>query len=94
MIFGVSFNFGTVTAYSDFSKHCHNWTVKDAQFCQNCFWAHPENYSHIAGKEERQIIITFTDNEIDDYNHLISIVGQEQAENKIKELISEYIKED
>lgn len=27
------------------------------------------------------------------YNHLISLVGQEQAENKIKELISEYIKE-
>lgn len=74
-------------------EHCPNWTVKDAQFCQNCFWAHPENYSHIAGKEERQIIITFTDNEIDDYNHLISLVGQEQAENKIKELISEYIKE-
>lgn len=73
-------------------EHCPNWTIKNVRFCKNCFWAHPENYSHIAGKEERQIIITFTDNEIDDYNHLISLVGQDQAENKIKELISEFIK--
>lgn len=32
------------------------------------------------------------DNEIDDFNQLISLVGTRQAENKIKELISEFIK--
>ncbi|MBS7362886.1 MAG: HNH endonuclease [Paludibacteraceae bacterium] len=73
-------------------EHCPNWTIKDIEFCSNCFWAHPENYSHIAGREERQIVITFSDNEIDDYNHLISLVGKEKAEDKIKELIIEYIK--
>jgi hypothetical protein len=73
-------------------EHCPNWTIKDIEICNNCFWAHPENYSHIAGHEERQIIITFTDNEINDYNQLISLVGQEKAENKIKELISDYIR--
>ncbi len=73
-------------------EHCPNWTIKDIEFCNNCFWAHPENYSHIAGREERQIVITFSDNEIEDYNQLISLVGKEKAENKIKELISEYIK--
>lgn len=65
---------------------------KNVAFCSNCFWAHPGNYTHIAGKEERQIIITFTDNEIEDYNRLIELVGQEQAENTIKEMISNYIK--
>lgn len=73
-------------------EHCPNWTIKDIEFCSNCFWAHPENYSHIAGREERQIVITFSDNEIEDYNQLISLIGKEKAENKIKELISEYIK--
>lgn len=73
-------------------EHCPNWSVKDIKLCKKCFWAHPENYTHIAGKEERQIIITFTDNEIDDFNQLISLVGTRQAENKIKELISEFIK--
>lgn len=62
------------------------------EFCQNCFWAHPENYSHIAGKEERQIIITFTDNEIEDYEQLVALVGKEHAENEIKKLISEFVR--
>ena len=73
-------------------EHCPNWTQKDIDFCSNCFWAHPENYSHIAGKEERQIIITFTDNEIEDYNRLIELVGQERAESTIKDLITNYVK--
>lgn len=73
-------------------EHCTNWTQKNIELCSNCFWAHPEDYTHIAGKEERQIIITFTDNEIEDYNRLIELVGQEQAESTIKNLISDYIK--
>ena len=74
-------------------EHCPNWTKKEIELCKNCFWAHPENYTHIAGREERQIVITFTDNEIEDYNRLISLVGQEHAENTIKELISNFIKQ-
>lgn len=73
-------------------EHCPNWIQKNVEFCNNCFWAHPENYTHIAGKEERQIIITFTDNEIEDYNRLIDLVGQEKAEDTIKSLISKFIK--
>lgn len=73
-------------------EHCPNWKQKNVEFCNNCFWTHPENYTHIAGKEERQIIITFTDNEIEDYNRLIDLVGQEKAEDTIKSLISKFIK--
>lgn len=73
-------------------EHCPNWITKDVEFCSHCFWAHPENYSHIAGKEERQIIITFTDNEIEDYNRLINLVGLDKAESTIKKLITNFIK--
>lgn len=73
-------------------EHCPNWDIKDVEFCQDCFWTHPENYSHIAGKEERQIIITFTDNEIEDYEQLVALVGKEHAENEIKRLISEFVR--
>ena len=73
-------------------EHCPNWVRKDADFCLRCFWAHPENYSHIAGHEQRQIIITFTGNEIEDYNKLIALIGVEKAEEKIKEMISDFIK--
>lgn len=74
-------------------EHCPNWENKNAEFCMKCFWAHPENYSHIAGKEQRQIIITFTGDEIDDYNKLIALVGVEKAEETIKEMIGEFIVE-
>lgn len=73
-------------------EHCQNWNIKDIEFCNKCFWAHPENYTHIAGKEERQIIITFTDKEIDDYNRFVELVGHARAENTIKNLISDFIK--
>lgn len=72
-------------------EHCPNWQQKDKKFCVTCFWAHPENYSHIAGKEQRQIVITFTGNEVDDYNHLISLVGMDKAEETIKQLINKYL---
>lgn len=73
-------------------EHCENWDRKDAEFCMKCFWAHPENYSHVAGKEQRQIIISFTGNEIEDYNQLIALVGKDKAEETVKNLIKEYIK--
>ena len=72
-------------------EHCPNWENKDAEFCVKCFWAHPENYSHIAGKEQRQIIITFTGDEIEDYNKLIALVGIDKAEETIKEMIGKFI---
>ena len=73
-------------------EHCPNWQQKDANYCMKCFWAHPENHTHIAGKEQRQIIITFTGNEIEDYNRLIALVGTDKAEETIKGMITEYIK--
>lgn len=72
-------------------EHCPNWENKNAEFCMKCFWAHPENYSHIAGKEQRQLIITFTGDEIEDYNKLIALVGVDKAEETIKEMIGEFI---
>ncbi|MBQ6228451.1 MAG: HNH endonuclease [Prevotella sp.] len=72
-------------------EHCPNWDQKNIDFCIKCFWAYPEDYSHIAGIEQRQIIITFTGDEIEDYNRLIKLVGFEKAEEVIKEMIEKYI---
>ena len=72
-------------------EHCPNWEKKDIEFCVKCFWAHHENYSHVAGKEQRQIIITFTGDEIEDYNKLIALVGVDKAEETIKEMIEKFI---
>lgn len=72
-------------------EHCPNWSVKDIEVCESCFWAHPESYTHIAGKNERKIVITFTDNEIEDYEQLINLVGIDNAEHTIKSLVSSFI---
>lgn len=72
-------------------EHCPNWEMKDVAFCEHCFWARPEDYSHIAGEQQRVIMIAFTGDEVEDYNQLIKLVGKEQAENAIKQLIKNYI---
>ena len=73
-------------------EHCPNWEQKNPDYCIKCFWAHPEEYTHIAGKEQRQIILTFTGDEIEDYIRLIELVGMDKAEETIKEMINKFIK--
>ena len=72
-------------------EHCSNWERKDPAFCVGCFWAFPENYTHISGNQERRIILSFTGHEVEDYNNLIETVGQDQAEDFIKGLIRKAI---
>mgnify|MGYP000022677961 FL=1 len=73
-------------------EHCDNWIKKDVNFCSGCFWSHPESYNHIAGNKERRIVITFTGNEIEDYNKLIKQVGVVNAEQYIKDVIKSSLK--
>lgn len=73
-------------------EHCSNWQKKDAEFCLSCFWAHPEKYDHVAGKLEKVVSIVFSGNEIDDYNKLIELAGEETAQDTIKRIIHERLK--
>lgn len=73
-------------------EHCINWQKKDINFCFRCFWAHPENYDHIAGKQEKAISLVFTGNEIEDYNKLVRLSGKEAPQATIKKILHEYLK--
>jgi len=73
-------------------EHCENWERKDSSFCLHCFWAHPENYDHVAGKYERIISLVFTGDEIEDYYKLIESSGEEKAQKIIKQIIHEHLK--
>ena len=46
----------------------------------------------VAGKEQRQIILTFTGDEIEDYMRLIELVGTDKAEETIKEMINKFLR--
>ena len=56
-----------------------------------CFWAHPENYDHAAGRYEKIISLVFTGDEIEDYNKLIEQFGADKAQDVIKKLIHDNI---
>ena len=73
-------------------EHCDNWERKDSSFCLHCFWAYPENYDHIAGKNERILSLVFTGDEIEDYNKLIEQSGRENAQEVIKQIIHDHLK--
>jgi len=72
-------------------EHCDNWERKDGEFCVKCFWAYPEDYEHIAGKQQRVIYILFTGDEVDDYKKLVEVTGVDDAQSLIKSLIKDYL---
>lgn len=43
-------------------EHCRNWIEKDQTFCRSCYWARPDDYTHIAGVNERRIVLTLRGN--------------------------------
>lgn len=46
-------------------EHCENFLVtRDATVCRSCFWASPEDYTHIAGTESRRIELVWTGKEV------------------------------
>lgn len=73
-------------------EHCENWQKKDAEFCLRCFWAHPEKYEHVAGKVIRQIVISFSGDEIEDYEKLIRLSGESTAQETVKRILHEHLK--
>lgn len=52
-------------------EHCGNWRdTKDPGICGTCYWAAPEEYSHIAEAPTRRLDVTWNREEIGDYDSL------------------------
>jgi len=52
-------------------EHCNNFkTTHDPNICKKCFWASPENYSHIAETPSRRIELVWTGEEIADFEKI------------------------
>lgn len=52
-------------------EHCSNWTQKDSSMCQTCYYASPENYEHVAGKQERRLDLVFIGDDIKIYDGIV-----------------------
>lgn len=71
-------------------EHCENWNIiKDKSICLSCYWAYPENYTHIAMRQIRRIDIIWQAEDVEIYERL-----KQQAvslEKDIAKLIKEII---
>lgn len=51
-------------------EHCPNWQEKSVSMCKSCYYAFPEQYSHIAGVYEKKVALIFKDAELPLYEAL------------------------
>jgi hypothetical protein len=69
-------------------EHCENKnSIKDKSICLSCYWAYPENYTHIAMRQVRRIDMLWQGDEVEIYERL-----KQQATRLGKE-ITDLVKE-
>lgn len=45
-------------------ERCPNWTEMRVETCEGCYWAHPEDYVHVATRPERREVVVWTGSEV------------------------------
>jgi hypothetical protein len=52
-------------------EHCENWlTSRRKEICLSCYWAFPENYSHVALCEVRRVDLIWQGDEVNQFQQL------------------------
>ncbi|MEI7729195.1 MAG: HNH endonuclease [Verrucomicrobiota bacterium] len=76
-------------------EHCVNWLeLKQAGICRSCYWAFPDNYSHVAMREARRADILWTEQEVQSYEELKrrTLQLQKNIPGYVKEIIAQHLK--
>ncbi|MFF0423747.1 HNH endonuclease signature motif containing protein [Streptomyces sp. NPDC004520] len=58
-------------------ENCPNWELKDEDTCRSCFWASPENYTHVSTRPERRINLLFQGDEVEIFDALKNAAANE-----------------
>ena len=73
-------------------EHCKNWTTdRFSEVCQTCYWASPENYAHIALRLIRRLDITWSENEVPHYDHLVQL--SRHAQKNVPEFVKDILRD-
>lgn len=68
-------------------EHCPNFTeAKNPEVCRGCYWAFPENYTHIATRDERRLDLIWVGDEVGEHDAL-----KGEAE-KLRQDLPEFVK--
>jgi hypothetical protein len=68
--------------------------LKKADICRNCYWAFPDNYTHVAMREARRADILWTGAEVEFYEKLKrrTLQLQRNIPGYVKEIIERHLK--
>jgi hypothetical protein len=69
-------------------EHCVNGLeLKDEAICRTCYWASPEEYSHIAMQDIRRVDIIWSGAEVEEYDRL------KKRTERLRQDVPSYVKE-
>ncbi len=73
-------------------EHCKNWK-KDrlATVCKTCYWASPDNHAHVALLLIRRLDITWTGEEVPEYDQLVKL--SKHARKKLPEFVKDALRD-
>lgn len=75
-------------------EHCVNWIeLKKPEVCRSCYWAYPDNYTHVAMRQARRADILWTEKEVEDYERLKrrTIQLQKNIPGYVKEIVAKHL---
>jgi len=76
-------------------EHCVNWLeLKKPNICRSCYWAYPDNYTHIALRQIRRADIMWTEREVEVYEKLKkrTLQLQKNIPGYVKEIVEEHLR--
>lgn len=72
-------------------EHCPNWQDRDVETCRTCYWAHPEDYSHVATAQIRRLDLIWSADEVGEYDALQSEAGTHALPEFVKEILRAHL---
>jgi len=72
-------------------ENCPNWNEGSPEVCKRCYWAYPDEYTHIALSEIRRADIVWEGDEVATYERLKALALQSQT--KIPDYVKKVIED-
>jgi len=76
-------------------EHCQNWIDHDPSVCQSCYWVNPSGYLHVALRLIRRMDISWTEDEIHEYEKLqrMAKASQQDLPDFVKSILKRTLHE-
>ena len=73
-------------------EHCPNWQAKIEGTCRTCYWAYPDEYTHIATREERRLDLIWSGDEVRDHERLVDHAGgKDELPDFVKDVLRRHL---